>query len=470
MNRISIFKRPICVLLAFTVIFTFFQIPAVSAAENDLTPEQEKAVLEQKIKEANNKLSDLESEEADTQKYLDTLNDKIGYLEQEMGIVTDEVEKDKSTVEDLQDQCEKNEAEIKSAQRDIDTLTSDLNGATEDFKNNYELYCRRMRAMYISGETSVIAFILTSEDISQLLTRFEMISRISKQDGDLLKTIDKEIKEITDSKNELSVKKQSMAEQRTKLLQKKETLEKSITDLNNKQTELDSKKTNLSSERASANMLLKKISDETGYYTEFLEDNKEILEDIDRQLEKKDSQYADPPATTTTTTTTKPSTDNHSGSGSTTSTTATEKQSDTSQYIKLTYPVPSQTRITCPFHGYSGHSGADFSCPSGSTVVAAESGVVITSDDLVNSDGSYRSYGRYIVIRHDKTTKSGNRVYTLYAHNSARLVSEGDYVKKGQPIAKSGSTGNSTGPHCHFEVRTPTSSYSDCKNPENYLP
>lgn len=467
MNRISRIKRPICVLLAFTVLFTFLQVSAVSAAESNLTPEQEKAVLEQKIKEANNKLSDLESEEADTRQYLDTLNDKIGYLEQEMGIVTDEVEKDKSTVEDLQDQCEKNENEIKSAQQDIDKLTADLNGATEDFENNYELYCRRMRAMYISGETSVIAFILTSEDISQLLTRFEMISRISKQDGNLLKTIDNEMKEITDSRNEISAKKQLMAEQRTELLQKKETLEKSITNLNYKQTELDSKKMNLSSERASANMLLKKISDETGYYTEFLEDNKEILEDIDRELEKKDSQYADPP---TTTTTTKPSTQNQGGSGSTTTTTATENQNDHSQYISLTYPVPSQTRVTCPFHGYSGHSGADFSCPSGSTVVAAESGVVIISDDLVNVDGSYRSYGRYIVIRHDKTTKSGDRVYTLYAHNSARLVSEGDYVKKGQAIAKSGSTGNSTGPHCHFEVRTPTYSYSDCKNPENYLP
>ena len=140
------------------------------------------------------------------------------------------------------------------------------------------------------------------------------------------------------------------------------------------------------------------------------------------------------------------------------------------KYISLTYPVPSQTRITCGFHGYTGHSGADFSCPTGSKVVAAESGTVIISADLYDDNGNYRSYGRYIVIKHDKTTSSGAAVYTLYAHNSERLVSAGQHVEKGQQIAKSGSTGNSTGPHCHFEVRTPSSSYSDCKNPANYLP
>jgi murein DD-endopeptidase MepM/ murein hydrolase activator NlpD len=132
--------------------------------------------------------------------------------------------------------------------------------------------------------------------------------------------------------------------------------------------------------------------------------------------------------------------------------------------------VPSQTKITCSFHGYAGHSGADFSCPSNSKVVAAESGTVIVSADLTNADGTYRSYGRYIVIAHDKTTASGDRVYTLYAHNNTRLVSVGERVTKGQLIAYSGSTGNSTGPHCHFEVRTPSSAYADCKNPALYLP
>ena len=74
------------------------------------------------------------------------------------------------------------------------------------------------------------------------------------------------------------------------------------------------------------------------------------------------------------------------------------------------------------------------------------------------------------LIAQDKKKSAGNYVFTLYAHNSQRLVSAGDYVSKGQVIAKSGSTGNSTGPHCHFEVRTPSAAYGDCVNPTNYLP
>jgi len=136
----------------------------------------------------------------------------------------------------------------------------------------------------------------------------------------------------------------------------------------------------------------------------------------------------------------------------------------------MTYPVPSQTRITCGYHGYAGHTGVDFSCAANSKVVAAESGIVIISKDLTNSDGTYRSYGRYIVIMHDKTDSAGNYVYTLYAHNNSRLVRAGQEVKKGQQIAWSGSTGNSTGPHCHFEVRTPSANYNDCVNPTFYLP
>ena len=236
-------------------------------------------------------------------------------------------------------------------------------------------------------------------------------------------------------------------------------------ELEEKQKSLADKKAELDKERNQANTLLASLNKQTGNYTEYLEDNKKAMEQIDAAIADAEKKY-DTPTTTKKETTTK----NNSGGTTAPTATATKNNQNEGKYISLTYPVPSQTRITCGFHGYTGHSGADFSCPTGSKVVAAESGTVIISADLHDDNGNYRSYGRYIVIKHDKTTSSGAAVYTLYAHNSERLVSAGQHVEKGQQIAKSGSTGNSTGPHCHFEVRTPSSSYSDCKNPANYLP
>lgn len=78
--------------------------------------------------------------------------------------------------------------------------------------------------------------------------------------------------------------------------------------------------------------------------------------------------------------------------------------------------------------------------PTGSKVVATNSGTVIYS-------GCYGSYGNAVIIDH------GGKISTLYAHNSKLLVKEGDKVERGQAISKAGSTGLSTGPHLHFEVR-----------------
>ena len=120
------------------------------------------------------------------------------------------------------------------------------------------------------------------------------------------------------------------------------------------------------------------------------------------------------------------------------------------------WPLDSGTyRISSEFGARWGrnHNGIDLACPQGTNVYAADGGIVTWA-------GYKGSFGYLVIIDHQ------NGYETYYAHNSQLLVTQGDEVYEGMHIAESGNTGRSTGPHCHFEVRTGGVPY----NPRNYLP
>lgn len=106
---------------------------------------------------------------------------------------------------------------------------------------------------------------------------------------------------------------------------------------------------------------------------------------------------------------------------------------------RLAWPVSGTISSRFGYRGREFHPAIDIAAPFGRTVRAAEAGVVIRA-------GWYFGYGRVITIRHE------GGLETLYAHNSRLLVSEGDRVERGQPIAQVGASGRATGPHLHFEV------------------
>lgn len=106
---------------------------------------------------------------------------------------------------------------------------------------------------------------------------------------------------------------------------------------------------------------------------------------------------------------------------------------------RLAWPVSGVISSRFGYRGREFHPAIDIAAPYGRTVRAAEAGVVTRA-------GWYFGYGRVVTIRHE------GGLETLYAHNSRLLVSEGDRVERGQPIAQVGASGRATGPHLHFEV------------------
>lgn len=130
------------------------------------------------------------------------------------------------------------------------------------------------------------------------------------------------------------------------------------------------------------------------------------------------------------------------------------------QPFKGTYPISQEYGVVIPGVTYKGrpHSGIDYATPKGTPILASGDGVVDYSD----FDNS--GYGHLIRIHHP------DGKYTMYAHLSERHVIKGAKVKQGDVIGLSGNTGNSTGPHLHFEARKYGTDWRSHQNPVTFLP
>ena len=221
-------------------------------------------------------------------------------------------------------------------------------------------------------------------------------------------------------------------------------------ELSNSKTTLESKQQGLK--------VAKKTKEE--YASELSEDEKKLEQELseltshEQSISKKivalQKQYDEERA--------KAAKSSNSGSSSSTS---SYSGGSTSNY-GFSYPVKNHHIGTG--YGVSGrywssghHTGVDFPVSSGTAVYSIGDGQVVDT-------GRNSAYGNFVEIYH------GNNIYSFYAHASSVIVSSGQYVSKGQQVMWSGATGNVTGPHLHFEIRSPGPRYANCVNPMNYLP
>ena len=454
------------------------------AASQKASLSTERADLEKKLADIDKKISSLNSESKETKEYLAVLDEKIGYLNEQYNLTKTEISDIENKVDSLEKSIDASNMEIGNINIQIDYAKKKIDKLNKDFEGTYDEFCQRMRALYISGNgTGTLSFLLSSDGLAQLYTRYEMVASVSKRDGALMKEVKAQCDQIISTSNLLKEKQTKLDASVKKLNGDKASLKTEKVDLLKKQESLEGQDKEIKAQQKEANALLIDLDSKSKEYGEFRDITQKELDEIDADIAEADKKYPIKPTTTTKksttqkpTTTKKQTTTTKQAQSSTTKkqTTTTKKTTTTtqkttapsSQYLSLTYPCPSYKKITCAFGAYSGHTGCDFSTygHENQKIVAAESGTVILVRLLE------RSYGHYIVIRHDKTTKDGKIAYTLYAHNNDIIVSEGQHVSKGQQIAYSGTTGNSTGPHCHFELRLGGSSQSYAVNPAKYLP
>ena len=416
--------------------------------------EAQKAVLEADLKAAEQKIAALAQDSENTEDYINALDEKIGILNQQLTVLDEQVLDYEEDIKVLQTSIEENQKQVDTLQAEVDKVQSELDALNEKFEAKYDAYCLRMRAIYISGSYNLLTALLTCSDISSLLTRYEMIKAVSKSDAQLLQEIQEQTEQILAHESDLNDKKTALNEMNMTLLAQQNELKYKQDSLTQTQEDIAAKKITLAQDKAESDQLFAMLTAQTGMYTEYRNEDKALTEAAEQQIEDLMNGVISPEEVSDFTT-------SNRDENPTVVYNDTDVYSRSDGVYNMTYPVPGHYTVSAGFPNYSNgsyHGGIDFPCPTGTKVVAAQKGVVAGVKRL-----DY-SYGYYILIYHG-TDSNGDKVFTLYAHNSEILVSPGDSVYKGQQIAKSGSTGNSTGPHCHFAIRAGGTRI----NPKNYL-
>jgi len=380
----------LAMLMILTVMFSALTARAVSQAQIDALQES-KSQLESKAKDIQAKINALEEEQG---RYIDrkaALDEQCELTRQEIELINQQIE--------LYDRL-------------IEEKAAELEEALKKEREQYELFRTRIRAMEENGSMSYLAVIFRASSFSELLSRIADVSDIMEYDKRLEDDYIAAREHVQKVKAEYEETQRQQEQYRSELLEKEAQLEEQV--------------------QAAAAMIAA-LEDNIDEFTKAYEENaaaeREVQSQIDALIRQKQAEEAAAKAAA-----------------------AAQKGSSggSAKVGKGTFiwPTPSCYTVSSPYgyriHPIFGterfHAGIDIGASAGDQILASAGGTV--------SIATYSSsYGNYVMISHG----GGNA--TLYAHMSSMVVSAGDTVKQGDVIGYVGSTGWSTGPHCHFEIR-----------------
>lgn len=382
--------------------------------------------------------TELKNQQSENNKKIEETKEQLDEIKEEKSETMKQVQELTTQISQYQNQIDELDEKISGLNTQISEAEANLKKAQDDYTKQEELLQARLVATYEAGETSYLDFILSSASITDLISNYYLVTEVATSDAELLEQIEKQKKEIEEAKQTLENSKKELATS-------KASKQSAATQLQSSKKEKDTYVAKLNEDEKKTQAELEQLQADNDKIQKELKAAEERYKKELEELKKKQSAANNSNSTSTNTST---SSDSYNGGGS----------------GFLQRPVKTGS-VTATMYYSSGkyHGAIDYGLPVGTTVYAAADGVVIARGSLSGS------YGNYLVIQHT------NGLRTWYAHgNGVFYVSVGQTVSKGQAIMQSGNSGNSSGPHLHFEVRvSPYTWYSNGndsrRDPRNYM-
>lgn len=382
-NNTIVWKRIFCCILSLTLVLMMVypeeQVLAVTQAEID--------AMEQQSKEIKAQQAELQSQMNALSDDMDSAVSRKRLIEQEITLLAEEIALTEQQIEALEGM--------------IFIKVEEVQAAELEERKQYALFCSRVRAMEESGEVSYLSILFDSSDFSDLLDRIIMIDEIMEYDEIIM---------------------ENLIEIRLTIIAEREALEVLRTEQEEIYVQQQQAKADKELQEVEVDKLIAQIAAKEAQLSALHKELESAASSMDADIRAKEKELE--------------------------ALLAVQGQGTIVSEAGFMWPLSGYTTLSSlygarpnPFTGApDNHTGIDVPAPSGTPILSAKSGIVLTSE-------YHWSYGNYVVVSH------GNGQTTLYAHMVQRGVSVGDSVVQGGVLGYVGTTGSSTGNHLHFEVR-----------------
>ena len=421
MNKL---KRILCAMLCVCMISIPMAIPTTVSAEDSISDlEQQLQQLEQENQKYQKILDDTKSDIAEKEEYKSALVSKVQVLDEKIAVTREKISSLNDDIKEKQDAYDKGLSEV---------------------EDQFDALANRLRILYMSGNATDLEIIFGAKDFSDLIDKMELVKSLANSDKELISEIQTKLDELSTKKEALEADKKDLETQQASLKSDQDEFNKLISDndeiLKNLYASNSEAQNSLESAALQSDEIEAKISQ---YYA----------------AQKAAAEHAAQVSQSSSSSSGSSSSSSSSGSSSSGSSSSGSSSVIVPSGSGFAWPTPGFVSLSSEWfedREVYNHGGIDIAGAGimGTPVVAAADGTVVATNSSCThnwgksySCGCGGGYGNYVMISH-----AGGKM-TVYGHLTSLTVSSGQSVSRGQVIGYVGSTGNSTGPHLHYECR-----------------